>query len=182
MNDKTIGNYLKSLREEKELTLEDISKATKIKIRFLEDIENNRFNNLGGVGYAKAMSYTYGRYLDADLQYLLKMLNRKFPETVLQDFDEPEVVPKKYFLSTSIITIAIIIIFIIGISILILTNKTSKKILTPKSTTEQIIKKDEKTSKKADSKPINTEILKDTTNYLDKYLFKKKKNPFKADE
>jgi len=179
IDNKSIGNYLKSLREEKELTLEEISQATKIKVKFLQDIEMNKFDNLGGVGYAKAMSYTYGRYLNADLNHLLKLLNKRFPETILQDFDdEPEQIPKRYFFSTSLIPIIIAVIFFIISAFVILKNSHKKQTaIIPSVKTEQTLKKSESEKVKVDA-----EVLKDTTNYLDKYLFKKKKNPFKADE
>ena len=178
MTDKSIGNYLKAVREEKKLTLEEISQATKIKVKFLQDIEMNKFDNLGGVGYAKAMSYTYGRYLEVDLNYLLKLLNKRFPETILQDFDDQtEDIPKRYFFSTSLIPIIIALIFLIIFVFVIIKN--SHKSVIPTVKTEKVIKKQASSSKKAH---IDKKVLKDTTNYLDKYLFKKKKNPFKADE
>ncbi len=178
---KSIGEYLKGLREEQGLTLEEIVQATKIKMRFLEDIEKNRFDNLGGVGYAKAMIYTYGRFLKANLPELLELLNKRFPETVLPDFDEePQEIQRKFFLSSAFIPIAIVLLFVIAFTILIIkTSHSPAKTLKPKSTIQSVAKPQ---VTKKNKTVIDTKVLKDTTNYLDKFLFKKKKNPFKADE
>ena len=40
VENKTIGKYLSSIRENKNPTLEDISEITKIKVRLLKKVEN----------------------------------------------------------------------------------------------------------------------------------------------
>ncbi len=172
-----LGKYLKGLREEKGLSLQDISQVTKIKVKFLQDIENNNYKNLGGLGYAKAMSFSYARIVEGDIEAIVKYFNERFPESVLPDFNkDPETMPKRYFFPTSIIPIIIIVIFAIIFTVVIIKSKSKNIPLKPKINTEKILKKEKPTQK------INTEVLKDTTDYLNKYLFKKKKNPFKTDQ
>ena len=43
----TIGKYLHSIREKNNLTLENVSEITKIKVRLLKKLESNLFDDLG---------------------------------------------------------------------------------------------------------------------------------------
>ena len=71
-----IGQYLKSIRTKQRISLQKISEKTRIKIRFLEDIENGIFENLGGTGYAKAIIVHYARAIGADEKHVLNLFNK----------------------------------------------------------------------------------------------------------
>jgi len=185
MDNKKIGAYLKSLREEQEISLEEVSKITKIKVRFLEDIEHNRFDSLGGVGYSKAMIHSYGKFLKADLKFLVELLNRRFSEGVLPELEETPMMTKKILFSLTTIPIVIIIIFAIVFGIVIIKNYNSKKHQSPLSSQKMIESTTQPQKKKAANtkkQVIDSSALQDTTNYLNKYMFKKKNNPFKSDQ
>lgn len=65
VSDKSVGVILRLAREEKGLTLEHVSKATKIHVNVLKAIESDDFKPLGGV-YAKSFLRIYADYLGVD--------------------------------------------------------------------------------------------------------------------
>lgn len=182
MSNKKIGAYLKSLREEQELTLEEIYKIIKIKVRFLNDIEHNKFDDLGGVGYSKAMIHSYGKFLKADLKFLLQLLDEHFSETDLLKLEKKPIMTKKIIFSTAIIPVVIIIIFAIVFGFVIVKNYNAKKDISPLSSQKVVESRMPMKTNTPKKEIIDRNTLQDTTNYLDKYMFKKKNNPFKSDQ
>ena len=62
-NLKGIGEILKSEREAKNITIEQVEEATKIRRKYLEAIENEKFDTLPGEVYVKGFIATYLKYL-----------------------------------------------------------------------------------------------------------------------
>ncbi len=60
---KKLPDLLKEKRVEKKLSLEDIEKATKIKKKYLEAIEEGKFHNLPSESYARGFVRNYALYL-----------------------------------------------------------------------------------------------------------------------
>lgn len=60
---ETVGQILKSARIEKKLSLEDVAKATSIRSKYLEAIENDDYKNTPGDVFVKGIIRTYGNYL-----------------------------------------------------------------------------------------------------------------------
>ena len=72
---ENIGSVLKKKREGKGLSLENISKKTKIQLHILRAIENEEKIDLGGDAYRKIMLVTYARAIglnDKEIDELLK--------------------------------------------------------------------------------------------------------------
>lgn len=197
---ESIGAYLKSLREQKKITLEKVSENIRIKVRLLEDIENNVFTNLGGTGYAKAMIINYARNLGADEEKILHL----FDEQINQ---KPEFVPhvksiqpKKLFIPPKIFLFFLLIIVIIALTYLIIhlysnnvftwppfkkteqKTETTKKVETPMKTQTFDLQEKRDTLKEVDQTTINETALRDTTDYLNEFMFKDKESPFNFDE
>lgn len=61
-----IGEQLSAARKSKGISLEMAEEATKIRVRFLEALENEEFNILPGRVYAKAFLRSYARFLGLD--------------------------------------------------------------------------------------------------------------------
>jgi cytoskeletal protein RodZ len=61
-----IGEQLSTARKSKGISLETAEEATKIRVRFLEALENEEFNVLPGRVYAKAFLRSYARFLGLD--------------------------------------------------------------------------------------------------------------------
>ena len=197
---ESIGAYLKSLREQKKITLEKVSENIRIKVRLLEDIENNVFTNLGGTGYAKAMIINYARNLGADEEKILHL----FDEQINQ---KPEFVPhvksiqpKKLFIPPKIFLFFLLIIVIIALTYLIIhlysnnvltwppfkkteqKTETIKKVESPVKTQTLDLQEKRDTLKEVDQTAFNETALRDTTDYLNEFMFKDKESPFNFDE
>lgn len=72
------GDKLKEERLKKGLSLEDISKTTKIKVLFLEHIENGQYLSLPSPSYASGFVKNYARALGLDEKEILALFRREF--------------------------------------------------------------------------------------------------------
>ena len=199
-----IGDYLKKMLEEKHISLEEVSEKTKIKVRFLKDIENENFENLGGAGYVKAMILTYAKAIGADTDSLFDNLH--IAEAHAGIDKSKSIQPKKLLIPTTIFSLFLLIILIVilvfiavkyypewraksqfqkRITTKVESRKNFKKQDTVSDESRINLKKDRKKKQKSKNNTtvvIDEEVLKDTTDYLDNLLFKKKKSPFNYKE
>jgi transcriptional regulator with XRE-family HTH domain len=118
----SIGQELKRERELRGISLKEIADLTKINIRFLRDLEEDRLENLPGKFLTKSIIRTYAQYMGLDED---AMLNSYLEGTQLQEAaSEKEetkngsltVIPKKvrniiYFISLFVILLSILIFF-----------------------------------------------------------------------
>lgn len=72
---ESLGSYLRQMREEKDLTLEEVSTKTRISVQYLLWLENDQFEKFPSPVYARSFLKTYARYLKVD------------PEVILEEFD-----------------------------------------------------------------------------------------------
>lgn len=112
---ENLGQYLKSLREEKQISLEMVHTELKLSIEQIDAMENNRLTLLGNYGFARAMVYSYVRFLNADDQIAMNLFNLMWPEQRQTNFiPKKPIREKKVLISTNFIwLIAIILIVII---------------------------------------------------------------------
>ena len=68
---ESLGEKLRTARESKELTLEQVSRETNIASRYLEALEEENFSGFPGEPYIVGFLRNYGAYLDLDVQELL---------------------------------------------------------------------------------------------------------------
>ncbi len=195
---ESIGAYLKSLRQQKKLSLEQISETTRIKVRLLEDIENDIFTNLGGLGYAKAMVINYARHLGADETKVLNLINEKFSQKPMHISREKSIQPRKIMLPQNIFGIFLLIVIIAALTSLviylykndIITWPPFQKIESKIDVKQDIFVPDTtSTLQKLRSQPepeyessINQHALLDTTDYLNELMFKNKNSPLNYEE
>ncbi len=57
-----VGKTLKEIREEKGITVEEASKETKIRKKYILALENDEFNKIPGRVYEKAFLKTYADF------------------------------------------------------------------------------------------------------------------------
>jgi len=79
----SIGSELKEARESRKITLETVSKKTKIPVKYLEAIEENRFDIFPSHTYAKGFIRAYSKVVGTDPQVLTRQFNAEAqPEDV----------------------------------------------------------------------------------------------------
>ncbi len=74
-----LGQFLKEARERKQLSLEDLQRITKIQKRYLNAIEEGRFETLPGLFYARAFVKTYAETVDLDPEQLFEEFKNELP-------------------------------------------------------------------------------------------------------
>ncbi|HOV78697.1 MAG TPA: DUF4115 domain-containing protein [Bacillota bacterium] len=91
-----IGERLKKAREERGLTLEAVEEETKIRRKYLQAMEEERFQILPGPIYAKAFLKNYARFLNLNVEEIMESYKNLFsPETPAENTEkaEPEKTP-----------------------------------------------------------------------------------------
>ncbi len=68
-----LGEYLKSVRENKGITIEEISETTKINPRYIKAIEEGKYEIIGGDVYCKGFIRNYARSLGLDPEEAIRM-------------------------------------------------------------------------------------------------------------
>jgi len=74
------GEKLKSKREEKDLSLEEVAKATKIRTSFLIAIEKGDYKKLPSSTYAHGFVRNYAKFLGLDEREVLALFKREYDE------------------------------------------------------------------------------------------------------
>jgi Helix-turn-helix domain/RodZ C-terminal domain len=83
-----IGSSLRTAREQRKLDLADVEQATHIRSKYLQALEDERFDVLPGPAYVKGFMRTYADHLGLDGQQFLAEYNARFPPD-----DAPEAAP-----------------------------------------------------------------------------------------
>lgn len=83
-----IGEKLKSAREAKGLSIEDIEKTTKIQSRYLTAIEKDEFDKLPGDFYVRAFIRQYAQVVGLDGKELLSAYHEDVPEADPDEYVE----------------------------------------------------------------------------------------------
>lgn len=73
----TVGEMLRSAREKKKLTIDQIEKATKIRAKFLMAMESNEFAKLPGPTFARGFVKNYAAYLGLPIEDTLAFFRRQ---------------------------------------------------------------------------------------------------------
>lgn len=94
MKTKTIGQILRSEREFHTLTLQEMAQQTRIRLEYLEALENDQYDLLPASTFVKGYIRAYGQLFGFDYQPLIAMLRRDFKESargtlVPQEFIKP---------------------------------------------------------------------------------------------
>jgi cytoskeleton protein RodZ len=69
-----VGQALREARTERGIELSEIERATKIRVKFLEAMEEDRWEELPAPAYARSFLATYAEYLDLDAPALVDEL------------------------------------------------------------------------------------------------------------
>jgi cytoskeletal protein RodZ len=77
----SLGKYLKSIREEKEISIEELAETTKIKQDYLEAIEDDKYDVLPEGPYLKLFLKSYSEALDIEYDKLVSYLEAATAQT-----------------------------------------------------------------------------------------------------
>jgi len=110
---ESLGNKLKTAREEKSLTYAEVSKETNIAIRYLEALEKEDFTLFPGEPYALGFLKNYGEYLGLNLEelnFLYRSLKiQEQPAPVEQLLRDPSPLPKiMKWIAASLLILAVV--------------------------------------------------------------------------
>ena len=73
----TLGEKLRKLRTEFRMSLQDVSKVTRIQVKYLESLESGQYEKLPADVYVRGFLRSYARYLNIDEQALVKLYERE---------------------------------------------------------------------------------------------------------
>ena len=114
---KTAGDLLKEKRLLKELSLDDVSKKTKIKLEYLQAIENSDFASLPSATFAKGFLRNYASFLYLNPDTIVAMFRRDFTqnlkgEIIPRGLVEPVGTKPRYFTVNVILSSLAILVFL----------------------------------------------------------------------
>lgn len=119
-NPLTLGEKLRQFRTEKELSLKEVSRITKVSVKYLTAIEDGRFNDLPGDVYARSFLKVYTKFLGVDTKKFLDLYqseNTIYNKTrkIENDFTKPvEKISRFNLLITpKLFKMALLIVFVV---------------------------------------------------------------------
>lgn len=99
-NNKSLGNILKEKREKFNLSIQEVSKKTKIRPLFIKYIENEEFKFIDKSlleNYLKVLAHQYGAY--EELREIINNLQSNYKDKKFQQksilYENNEIIPKK---------------------------------------------------------------------------------------
>ncbi len=120
VNSLTLGEQLKKIRGEGRVTLHEVSRETKIPVKYLVMIEESDYEKLPPDVYVKGFLKSYAEYLGVSPKKLVALYTRdKDIKRNLQNNGAPVVVPKKdrmprFVVTPKMITATIVILVALG--------------------------------------------------------------------
>jgi cytoskeleton protein RodZ len=117
MRTKTIGETLKEERLKHRLPLEELSKKTRIRVLYLEALEENRFDELPATTFVRGYIKTYAHVFGFDHKPLLAMLRRDYKESakgrlIPREFIKPILKKRARKNSVTVFLVMLIAIFL----------------------------------------------------------------------
>lgn len=115
----TLGEKLRKLRTDFRMSLQDVSKSTRIQVKYLESLENGAYEQLPADVYVRGFLRSYARYLNVDEQALIKLYERErnIKENLGQDQKSPNVnsfSPLSFVITSRSLVIGLIFLMVFG--------------------------------------------------------------------
>jgi cytoskeletal protein RodZ len=134
-----IGGSLREARLKRNLTSADVQKAIRIRDRYLQALEEERWELLPGDAYVKGFLRTYADYLGLDGNLYVEEYNSRFARP-----DEPQLVPERFARSDSpfggvgflrpLVVVAVIVAIVAGLAAWQLSSSSGDKQGAPPTT------------------------------------------------
>lgn len=117
MRQKTVGEMLKDERLSHRINLPDLAKRTRIRLEYLEALENNQFEKLPAATFVKGYVKIYAQLFGFDPQPLLALLRRDYKESakgklVPRDFLTPVLKKRRHLKPVTFVMIGFVVVFI----------------------------------------------------------------------
>jgi cytoskeletal protein RodZ len=110
---ENLGKYFLDLREQRGLSYARILEDIRIPEKQIRALEENRLFELGHYGFVKALVYNYARYLEADLDAVMREFAVLMPDNTKREFIAQRIEKeKKIMLSTNFLWTLGIAIFV----------------------------------------------------------------------
>ena len=118
---ETLGDYLKNSREAQNITLEEVSQATRIRRTILEAIENNHYDLIPPKVFTQGFIKSYASYLGLDENDVIKRYHEVMESLEIKtDTDEPvQQQPSQSFLTPGRLLV-LVIVCIVALSVWLL--------------------------------------------------------------
>jgi cytoskeletal protein RodZ len=116
----SIGQQFAEERHRKNLTIEEVSKATKIRPEFLRAIEKGDFNKLPSATYAHGFVSNYAKFLGVPVEKSLAIFRREFDEKKSIEIlprgfvNTKEYRPNKFRIGRSTVLVGLIFLVVIA--------------------------------------------------------------------
>lgn len=115
---RSVGELLKKARENKNFSLNDVSKLTKIRIAYLKAIENSDYEALPAPVFTKGFIRNYAEFLGLDAREVLAFFRREFDERKSKDKHSLEP-PQPLRKTLEILTPSTLIMGVVGLLVFV---------------------------------------------------------------
>lgn len=117
MKTKSVGEILKEEREYHRLSLDEVSKRTRIRVEYLRALESNQFDQVPAATFVKGYIRSYGQLFGFDHQPLLGLLRRDYRESargklIPREFIKPVLKRRVSWTPVSVIIIGVVTLFV----------------------------------------------------------------------
>lgn len=114
-----VGDKLKEERKKKGLTLEQVAKATKIRVNFIQAMEEGEYEKLPGISYAHGFVKNYLEFLELPVQEYLARFRREYDgerqrKLVPEGFVEKNIPLRKFSLKQAVWLGSVILLALFG--------------------------------------------------------------------
>ncbi len=117
MNNVTFGDYLRSAREEKNLSYEDVYKATKITRQVIIDLESMNTSKFPPEAYLRGLIRSYCSYLGINPHEVFDLIKKNELQSRHLDFEYTSVIPEKRRRILGLVRLAVVCIIVIGVGV-----------------------------------------------------------------
>ncbi len=98
---RELGEYLRQMRENRGVSLEEVAEATKVNIRFLQALEEGQYDILPPEVYIRGFLRAYGEYLGIDPEELFTRYEAEKPKKKKRLFaPKPDIQPQRVIEAT----------------------------------------------------------------------------------
>lgn len=112
-----IGTTLREARVRRSLTLQQVEEDTKIRVKYLQAMENEDFDLIPGTTYAKAFLRTYSTYLGLDANVILQEFSSRGAPRDHEPFSGASIIgkPRSHRGRNTLVFVAVICLLVLAV-------------------------------------------------------------------